>query len=793
MFRNYVKIALRNLRKRKVFTTINIVGLALGFGSSILIYLFLSHHLSFDNFHANEERIYRINTEQHREDIEFDASVPPGFAKVFREEYGYAEKVARIVRQEDMLIDFEAKGDRNKLKLEIGFIEEDFFDIFSFESSTGNSASLAAPNTAILTESLALTMFGKTDVIGATFVLENDKTIEIVGVLKDLPKASFLDIELFVSYPNLMDFFNFAAGESWSGISTNLQCFTLLRPNQDIAGIEANLSGLSEKYRPPNTSKHVYRLQPLSDVHLNSTYGGIDPTLLWVFGIIGLFLITIACINFINISTAQAFSRSKEIGVRKVLGGFKKHLFWQFMSETFVISLFALILGIVLAILFLPAFNNLFGLELSASKLLNVRFISLMLVALAVVSLLSGSYPGILLSRILPVLALKGKLKQNDTGGSKTRRVLVVAQFVISIILIASSSIIAKQIDFAINADLGFDKESIVMLSIPAEIESVGLNSLTDRLKQIPNVISTSACLSSPGAAENNWGTGVRYHNRPEKEEYNIAAKIGDESYLETFGVKLIAGRNFFAGDSITEVLVNEKFTKKLGLGTYEEIIGKRVEVNGADFTATVVGVVGDFHDQDFTQDISPAFIAANPNWYGEIGVKISGANTRTTLDQIEKEWSSTFSNYIFDYRFLDERVAEAYETEQQYLSLSKVFSGLAIFIGCLGLYGLVLFFVGQRTKEIGIRKVLGSTVGDILVLFSTDFVKLILISGVIATPLAWYFMNNWLQGYTYRTEIHWWHFALAIVMILGVTLLTIGYQTLKAAMVNPVKSLRSE
>ncbi len=793
MFRNYVKIAWRNLLKRKVFTAINVVGLALGFGSSILIYLFLSHHLSFDNFHANGDRIYRLNTEQHREDIEFDASVPPGFAKVFREEYGYAEKVARIVRQEDLLIDFETNGNRNKLKLEIGFVEKDFFDIFSFERIAGEGAMLDAPNTAILTERLAMTMFGKTDVVGSTFVLENDKAIEVIGVLKDLPKASFLDIQLFVSYQNLEDFFNFAAGESWSGISTNLQCFALLNPNQDVAAIEANLLGLSDKHRPPGTSEHVYRLQPLSDIHLNSTYGGIDPTLLWVFGIIGFFLITIACINFINISTAQAFSRSKEIGVRKVLGGFKRHLFWQFMSETFVISLFALALGVALAILFLPAFNHLFQLQLSATSLIDIRFMGLMLVSLILVAFLSGSYPGILLSRILPVLALKGKLKQNDTGGVNTRRVLVIAQFIISITLIASSSIIAKQIDFAINADLGFDKESIVMLSIPAEIEPVALNSLKDRFKQLPNVVQTSACLSSPGAAENNWGTGVKYHNRPEKEEYNIVAKIGDESYLETFGVTLLAGRNFFPADSITEVLVNEKFTKKLGLGNYEEIIGKRIEVNGADFIATVVGVVGDFHDQDFTQDISPAFIAANPNWYGEIGVKITGANTKETLAQIEKEWSETFSNHIFDYRFLDERVAEAYETEQQYLSLSKVFSGLAIFIGCLGLYGLVLFFVGQRTKEIGIRKVLGSTVSDILLLFSTDFIKLILISGVIATPVSWYFMNNWLQGYAYRTEIHWWHFALAIFTIMGVTLLTIGYQTLKAATTNPVKSLRSE
>ena len=794
MFKNYLKIAWRNLLKRKVFASINILGLAIGFASATLIYLFLSYHLSFDNFHLNSDRIYRFTTEEHRDDVEYEASVPPAFAKVFREEYDYSENVAKIVWRDDMILDLVKNNNQVKFKQNVAYAEEDFFKIFNFPLLNGsNDISLSAPNTAVMTENIAMAMFGKVDVVGETFVLENNETIEITGILKNLPRNSFLDTEVFISFPNLANNFAFAAGESWGGITSNLECFARLQPNQDIDAIQTALLELPKTHRPESKNKHVYKLQPLSNMHFNPDYGGLNPTFLIVFGIIGLFLIVIACINFINISTAQAFYRSKEIGVRKVLGSFKHHLFWQFLSETFVISLLAVGLGVFLAILFLPSFNALFELELTYTDLLSYKFMLFLFLTLSLVSFLSGSYPGILMSRIVPVLALKGKLGHNDTGGQTTRKILVIAQFSISIILIVSTLIISKQIDYAVNSDLGFDKESIVMLDIPADIEPIKFQSLKERLNQIASVKSVSACLSSPGGATNNWGTSVKYNNRPEYEEFNISAKIGDEDYIETFDIPLVAGRNFFKNDSVTEVLVNEKFGQKLGLASSEELLGKKLIAAGGDVDATIVGVIKDFHNQSFTENINPVFVAANSNWYGEIALKINHLNTESTLNQIENEWSKTFSDYIFDYRFLDERIAEQYETEQRYLSLSKAFAALAIFIGCLGLYGLILFFVGQRKKEIGIRKVLGSTITDVLALFSIDFLKLIALAGIIATPLAWYFMEQWLQGYTYRTEIHWWYFAIAIFAIVVVTMATISYQTVKVAITSPVKSLRTE
>ncbi|SNY94916.1 ABC transporter permease [Flagellimonas pacifica] len=794
MFKNYIRIAWRNLVKRKVFTAINILGLAIGFGSSVLIYLFLSYHLSFDNFHANSDRIYRMVTEEHRDFVGYDPSVPPAFAKTFREDYDYAEKVAKIVFQDGFVLDSEKNGEVDKFKQSVAFVEEDFFKIFNYPLLDGsNNVSLSAPNTAIITENIAQKMYGKTAVVGETFILENDKAIQITGVLKNLPKTTFLNTEVFISFQNLKDFFEFAATENWNGITTNLECFSLLKPNQNIDHIETALLELPKKHRPKTKNKHIYKLQPLSIMHFDPLYGGLDPVLLWVFGIIGLFLVVIACINFINISTAQAFYRSKEIGVRKVLGSFKHHLFWQFLSETFVISLFAILIGLGLAILFLPSFNDLFQIELSIAHLLNIRFLGFLILVLSLVSFLSGSYPGILMSRIVPVLALKGKLSHNDTGGNTTRKILVVAQFAISITLIAATLIISRQIDYAINTDLGFDKESIVMVDIPEEIEPVQLQGLKERFNQIPGVQSTTACLSSPGGADSNWGTNLKYHNRPEREEFNIGIKAGDVDFINTFEIPLVAGRNFFKNDSLSEVLVNEKLAQKLGLASSEELLGKKIDANGGGVKATIVGVVKDFHSSDFTEDIIPIFIGAKNNWYSELAFKINMHDTKSTLNQIEKVWTDAFSNYIYEYHFLDERVAQQYEAEQRYLSLSKVFSALAILIGCLGLYGLILFFVGQRTKEIGIRKVLGSNVGNILALFTADFFKLILIAGVFATPIAWYLMEQWLQGYTYRTEIHWWVFAFAILSIMVITLLTISYQTLKVAVASPVKSLRTE
>ncbi len=791
MIRNYFKIAWRNLTRRKVFSAINILGLAIGFGSSIIIYLFLNYHFSFENFHANADRIYRIDTEETRGTVNHIASVPPGLANTLREDYDYTEKVAKIVWKENLVVSITKNANKDKYKEEVAFVEDGFFDIFSLPTIRGGKPILSQPNTAVITEKQALTMFGKRDVVGEVFVLDNDKTIEIVGVLKDFPKSTFLKTEIFIAFENLTSINSFEAGESWYGISGGLKCFALLKPDVKKATLETALLKLPEKYRSNDiTTKHVYKLHALKDIHFIVDYGGIDATFLILFGLIGLFLIGIAAINFINISTALSTYRSKEIGIRKVLGSIKQHLFWQFIVETFLITLMAVLLGLLIAAIFLPAFNSLFDLELSLKTLLNVQFFSMILLLLGVVTFMSGSYPGILMSRILPVLALKGKFFQKQTKGISTRKVLVVTQFSISIILIVATIVISKQIDYAVNSDLGFDKDEVVMLSLPKTIDGVKQKSLKGRLKNISGVKDVSMCLSSPGAATNSWYSTVVYENRPEAEKFQISLKPGDEDYLKLYDVSFVAGRNFFKKEHSDEMIVNEQFVKKMG-ETPDAILGKKLSVNGMN--GKVIGVIKDFHNEKFTSGISAIVITPNAEWYSEISLKISPLDTKSTLANVEREWSQTFPNHIFDYRFLDDRINRQYRAEQRYLFLSKVFSGLAILIGCLGIYGLILFFVNQRIKEVGVRKVLGSSVSHILSLFSVDFLVLILIAGVIATPIAWYITEQWLQGYVYRTKIHWWYFAIAILSVMLITLVTISYQTIKVAITNPIKSLRTE
>ncbi len=795
MFKNNLKIAWRNLVKRKGFSFINILGLSMGFGCSILIFLFVQYHLQFDNFHQNADRIYRFNTEEHRDLIDYEAAVPPGFANAFKQDYDYAEIVAKSADRDNWLITIEENATKKQLKADVAFTEAGFFKIFNYPLVDGsNTAPISEPNTALITEQMAQKMFGDEDPINKTFVLENNQTIKVTGVLKDLPKTTLTQAQVFLSFDTLKSYDEFMSSESWGGINSSLHCYALMRPNQNIAQIEDQLQGYVKKFRPDSKNVHHYKLQALKDIHFDDRYsGGINAKSLWIFSLIGLFILVVASINFINISTAQSVNRSKEVGVRKVLGSYKRELFWQFMAETLIVSVLALSLGVSLCLLALPSFNTVFGLELSFKELLNMKFLGFIVLLLGLVTLLAGSYPGVLLARIAPVLALKRKLSHNDTGGYLTRKTLVVTQFVISIVLIIGSIVVGKQLKYAIKSDLGFAKDGIVMVEIPEEIETTQLLGLKERILQNSGVENLTACFASPGAGNNSWGTSVKFNNRPESEEFSMQVKAGDIDYLKAFDIDLVAGRNFYVKDSVDEILVNEDFVQKVGVSDPQEILGSQININDGLAKGTIVGVVADFHDGDFHEKINPVFIAPEPRLYTELAIKINMASAKNALQHIENEWSAAFPDYVFEYDFLDDRVAELYQTEQRFLSLIGIFSGLAIFIGCLGIYGLILFFVVQKTKEIGIRKVLGAGLSSLVGLVMQDFLKLILIAGAIATPIAWYFMNQWLENFEYRTPLNWWIFVLAVVIIMAITLLTISYQAIKAAIANPVKSLRIE
>ncbi|PRX56833.1 ABC transporter permease [Flagellimonas meridianipacifica] len=795
MIRNYFKIAWRNLKKRKGFTLINIVGLALGFACSSIIFLFVQYHLEFDKFHNHPDRIYRFVTESHGDEISYIPSVPPGFTNTFRSDFDYAEKVAKIVNWEDRVIFVEESNIRLNLKKGIVFAQKDFFDIFNFPLLNGsNDVNISEVNTAVITESMAKRLFGDSNPVNKTFELGNQETITITGVLKDQPAASFLQGDIFISFDTLKRFSKFMGGEEWWAIGLNLQSFARLHPGQDVSQIEAVLKTLPAKYRPDEKNLHQYKLQSLSDVHFDQRYNGhIDIKVLWVFALIGLLILIIACINFINISTAQSSYRSKEVGVRKVLGGLRGHLFWQFMCETFLIVIFALIVGVIICGVSLPYFNTIFELKLHFSSLLNPSFLVFIGILLVVITFLSGIYPGILLARINPVFAFKRILFQNTPSNNLTRKVLVTSQFVISIILVVSAIAINKQIQYAINSDLGFEKSAIVMVNIPKPLEQSKLKVVKQRLSRHIGIEKITACFAPPSAAKNEWNAAVRFNNKDENELFSAQMKVADIDYLQTFGLEVLEGRNFFERDSADEILVNKTFAKKIGVKSLNELLGRPVSFADGVVKGRIVGVVNDFHDKDFHQDISPIFIAPLSSSFYQWAVKVNLDHISSGIEEIEKEWSQLFPNYIFDYTFLDDQISLMYQQESRSLSLLKLFSALAIFIGSLGIYGLILFFAVQKTKEIGIRKVLGSSVGGILWIMSKDFFKLILMAGIIGSPIAWCFINSWLQNFNYRTQVSWWIFGFAISILLIITLVTISYQALKAARTNPIKCLRTE
>ncbi|WP_223834039.1 ABC transporter permease [Spirosoma profusum] len=797
MLRNYLKIAFRNLSRNKSYATINVSGLALGMTCAILIFTLVSYHLSFDNFHANADRIYRFVTEQHRETVHYSRSVPGPLGKSFRNDYTFGEKVARVATYDDVLITLESGKDVQKFKEDEGvaFTETDFFDIFNYPLLKGDKATvLTQPNTAILTERIARKYFGNTNPINKTFRVDNKVSFRVTGILKDLPINTDRRTEIYVSYVTLKQFDDWlASDDAWGGITSAMQCYVKLRPGVSPARVESLLPAYVKKYRAKSKNVHVYKLQPLADLHFDARYGGaMTKTNLLVLGLIGLFLMITACVNFVNLATAQALNRAKEVGVRKVLGSIRGQLFWQFISETGLITITAVVLAIVLSLLTLPYMNEWFQSQIRINLLTDWRLTLFILAATFFVIFFSGSYPGLIIARFQPVLALKGKLSQQNIGGFNIRRSLIVTQFAISQMLIIGVIVIANQMRYAKQSDLGFNKDAVVMLPIATGSNPQTMHTLTDRFSKVSGVKNVSLCRAAPSSSSN-WTTSPTYDNRAEPENFNVNVRAADDHYVPMFELDLVAGRNIFPADSVKEFLVNEMFAKKLNLKSPDELLGKMVSLNGGRLKGPIVGIIRDFHDLSFHQAINAVCIGSDMNNYDYYAVKIDLANTQQTLAGLNKTWNEMHPDQVYDYEFLDEQIAEFYETESLMLKLIQAFAAMAIFIGCLGLYGLVSFMASQKTKEIGIRKVLGSTTGQIIWIFAKEFSRLILIAFIVAAPVAWYVMNAWLKNFQFQISIGADVFAIAIAGTFLIAFVTVGYQATKAALMNPIKSLRSE
>ena len=794
MLRNYFKIAWRNLIRNKAYASINIFGLALGMACGLLIFMLVKYHLSFDNFHRNADRIYRVVTELHRDVIEYESSVPSPLGKAFRDDYDFAEKVARIATYNDAVITVRTgkKVEKFKQKGGFAFTEPAYFDIFNFPFVIGSKqTALQQPNTAIITERLAQKYFKGENPINKTIRFGTNIDAKVTGILKDLPENSDQKTEIFVSYPTLKQQDEWLAGnDAWGGINGVMKCYVRLRPQVSVAQVEAVFPAYVTKYRPTNTNVHHYKLQPLSDVHFDARYDGpMDKKNLWVLSLIGVFLLVTACVNFINLATAQALNRAKEVGVRKVMGSLRSQLFWQFIAQTGVITVLALGLALVLSLAVLPYVNDWFTTQVRFDLLHDGQLILFIPLLVLFVTFVAGSYPGLILAGFQPIIALQGRLSQRNIGGFNTRRALIIAQFSLSQVLVVGLIVITKQMNYAKKSDLGFTKESIVMLPVASDYQKA--KTVKGEFEKLAGVEGVALCFGAPATNNNNWTTTLYYNNDPNQQAFQVSVKAADADYLKTFGLTLVAGRNLFPADSAREFVVNEAFARKLNLKSAGELLGKALKIN--DRNGIVVGVVKDFHDVSFHQEINPIGIFTTPGLYYNYAVKINTGNVPATMAALEKTWSANHPDKLYEYEFLDDDIATFYETEALMLKLIQVFSALALFIGCLGLYGLVSFMAAQKTKEIGIRKVLGSSIAQIIWMFGQEFTRLIFVAFALAAPLAWWLMNAWLADFKFKTEVGIEIFGWALLATLGIAFITVSFQSIKAALMNPVKSLRSE
>lgn len=793
MLKNYLKIALRNLKRRKVYTLINVLGLALGFACAILIISFVKYHLGFDAFHTKKDRIYRIVTEDHMEKVFYYPGTPPPVGKAFRNDYTFAEKVSRIYVMGWQQISLPFSGENQKFQEErgIAFAEPGFFDILDFPLIKGDKKRLLTePNTALVTERIAKKYFGNADPIGKIIRVSNKLDFRITGILADLPENTDRRQEIYLPFSNLKDYNPWAAGDNgWGGIASDFQCFVLLKPGVSPATVNKVFPAFSRKYYEGDYQlEWQFRLQPLSDIHFNTTFDGkMSRRNLWALSLIGIFLIITAAVNFINLATAQALKRAREVGIRKTLGSYRGQLFWQFIIETAIINLVAMLLAFMLIRLTLPFVSILFDIPITIQFFTGTYLLLFLPLLLALVIFLSGTYPGLIIAGFQTIRALKGELSHKHVGSFSLRKGLVITQFVISQLLIIGTLVIVYQMRYVSQANMGFQKDAIVMVPVPSREQSK-ISTLRSELSRLPAIEKFSFCNQPPIGA--GGGREIVFDKRSKRENYDVILKLGDEQYLSTFGIQLLAGRNLYPSDTIREYLVNETLVKKLG-SSNEDVIGKNAMIN--DINGTIVGVIKDFHNESLHNPISPLSITTQTRSYYSCAIKVNTANLQPTLSALQKKWEQMYPDDIFQADFLDERIARSYKLDQRIQQIIQTFTGVAILIACLGLYGLVSFMAARKTKEVGVRKVLGASIQSILWLFGKEFIRLLLIAFLIAAPLAWWLMNKWLESFAYRITPGIGIFLLAIFITLVITCLTIGYSAVKAALMNPVKSLRSE
>jgi putative ABC transport system permease protein len=814
MLITYIKTAWRNLLSRKTYTLINILGLSVGIASSLVIFLVIHYEMTYDSFQSRKDRICRVvssfSNYSNNEITRQSGSVPVVLSGALRADFQQVEKVAAVWNIGGAQIHIPIPGNNNadekKVKENQGlfFVEPQLFDIFDYSWLAGNASRLKEPNTVVLNQSLAREFFGDWKIaMGRTIQIWSFRVpLQVVGVFKDMPENSNMEVKMGASYPT---FQNLAAQmfkeNNWNQLSWNSECFLLLPQNERASQFNTPLASFVKKYYPGKENSQQQKVtlafQPLSDIHLNENFGNykndaLSSKELWALGLIGFFLLLVACINFINLATAQSVTRAKEIGVRKVLGSSRKQILRQFLHETAIVTTISVLLGGLLAETFLPFVAGLMRKPLSLDLIAYPSILVFLLLLGLTVNFLAGFYPGIVLSGFSPIEAIKNKISAKSIGGISLRRGLVVFQFVIAQFLVLGTIVVIEQMNFFRNRPVGFEKNAVAMVELPSDsLDQTRYGYLKTELLKIPGVQASSLCLDGPASTGSN-NTNFYFDNNPVLKDFPVNLQFGDSSFLSTFQIRLAAGRAPYPSDTAKELLVNETLVKKLGLTAANQIIGKTLSFNG-HIKLPIVGVMKDFNSKSLKEAVSPFVLASDAHTYNYIAFRMNPESMKTALEGVQTAFTQLYPTYIYDLSFLNETLAHFYTAEEMVSQLFKITAFLAIFISCLGLYGLVSFMATQKTKEVGIRKVLGASIQSIVYLFSKEFTILIAVAFLITAPLGYFFMHQWLSGFYYHIGISWTLFVLVIGISFITAWITVGYKAIKAAIANPVKSLRSE
>ncbi|MFT6872770.1 MAG: putative ABC transport system permease protein [Roseivirga sp.] len=807
MLKNYFVTAIRNLTRNRSFTIINVFGLALGISAALVLFKIVLFENSFDQHYSNYDRLYRfVKKVENPNEVDFDAGMQNPFTTSFKTDYpDLGLPVRTFYIGENQLSVEGVTGDwvHYEQKGGISFTDPDFFKLFEYEWKIGDPATaLSKPNAAVITVSLAEKLFGVTDggydrVLGKEIRLNSELTIFITGVVADTPQNSSLPFKIMIEYESIKEIFDFYQEDSWTSTSSNANVYFLINENVSPDQVNAVLPGIVDKYIPEHENPTSYSLQSLADIHFDPTYNtyadaAVSPQANTFRVAIALFLILTACINFVNLSTALAIKRSKEVGIRKVLGGLRGQLMFQFLGETFLITLVSVLLSMGVAELILTNLESLIGYELSLNLFGDPLLLLLVIAVILGVTLFAGLYPSLILSRLKPVTALKSKGQSALSGNINTKRGLVIFQFFISQVLVICTLVVISQMQYFERQDLGFRKSSIITFPLPTN-EQEKLSTMKNEIVRFSGVEDISYGFASP-LSDSNIGSNFAYAPLEMEGSYNVAFKVIDETYIDLYGIELLAGRNIAKGDTLTEALVSTEILKLMEIENPEDAIGLTIQT-GIEGDKKIVGVFEAFHNKNLREKIDPMIMVTFPFYYYEGAVRFEGSDAQFSdlIASIEQAWTAQYPEVLFDYKVLSDEIMTFYEEEANMLTLFQMFSGIAILIGCLGLYGLVSFMASQKMKEIGIRKVLGASISQILNLFSKELLVLIVIAFLIATPVGYYFMNDWLSDFEYRIEINIWVFVIAIGFTLIIGMITTGAKSFSAAKANPVDSLRSE